>query len=125
MGVGISGTRSLEGGWVCTRGEYSFPDMGRGIQSESGQYISYWMISFCITLYFLASLVISNHTWFHDSLLPANKVCEGYVFTGVCLSTGGGHAYDALRWILRDELNEWAVCILLERILVNLVLCDR
>ena len=23
-------------------------------------------------------------------LLPANKVCQGYVFTGVCLSTGGG-----------------------------------
>ena len=22
-------------------------------------------------------------------LLPANEVCEGYVFTGVCLSTGG------------------------------------
>ena len=25
-------------------------------------------------------------------LLPANEVCEGYVFTGVCLSTGG-HAW--------------------------------
>ena len=24
-------------------------------------------------------------------LPPANKVCEGYVFTGVCLSTGGMH----------------------------------
>ena len=24
------------------------------------------------------------------SLSPANEVCEGYVFTGVCLSTGGG-----------------------------------
>ena len=23
-------------------------------------------------------------------LLPANIVCEGYVFRGVCLSTGGG-----------------------------------
>ena len=23
-------------------------------------------------------------------LAPANEVCEGYVFTGVCLSTGGG-----------------------------------
>ena len=22
---------------------------------------------------------------------PANEVCEGYVFTGVCLSTGGGY----------------------------------
>ena len=26
----------------------------------------------------------------HLFLLPANEVCEGYVFTGVCLSTGGG-----------------------------------
>ena len=27
-------------------------------------------------------------------LSPANEVCEGYVFTGVCLSTGGGeHAW--------------------------------
>ena len=24
-------------------------------------------------------------------LPPANEVCEGYVFTGVCLSTGGVH----------------------------------
>ena len=25
---------------------------------------------------------------------PADEVCEGYVFTGVCLSTeGGGHAW--------------------------------
>ena len=27
------------------------------------------------------------------SLPPANEVCEGYVFTGVCLSTGGGRAW--------------------------------
>ena len=26
----------------------------------------------------------------HQYLLPANEVCEGYVFTGVCLSTGRG-----------------------------------
>ena len=26
----------------------------------------------------------------HFLLPPANEVCEGYVFTGVCLSTGGG-----------------------------------
>ena len=36
-------------------------------------------------------------------LSPANEVCEGYVFTGVCLSTGeacmaGGHAW------------QWGVC---------------
>ena len=28
-------------------------------------------------------------------LTPANEVCEGYVFTGVCLSTGGGCAIPA------------------------------
>ena len=26
-------------------------------------------------------------------LPPTNEVCEGYVFTGVCLSTGGGGVY--------------------------------
>ena len=33
------------------------------------------------------------------SLPPTNEVCEGYVFTGVCLSTGGegGHAW-LLQW---------------------------
>ena len=29
-------------------------------------------------------------------LPPANEVCEGYVFTGVCLSTGGGHAWQGV-----------------------------
>ena len=28
-------------------------------------------------------------------LLPANKVCKGHVFTGVCLSTGGMHGRGA------------------------------
>ena len=27
---------------------------------------------------------------FYEFLPPANEVCEGYVFTGVCLSTRGG-----------------------------------
>ena len=30
-------------------------------------------------------------------LPPANEVCEGYVFTGVCLSTGG-HAWQGRAW---------------------------
>ena len=36
-------------------------------------------------------------------LPPANEVCEGYVFTGVCLSTGGGACVVAGRghaWLL-------------------------
>ena len=79
-------------------------------------------------------------------LPPANEVCEGYVFTGVCLSTGGrawllrgvcmvapggglcvvaprGRAWllGGRAWFFRwDTVNERAVRILLECILV----CD-
>ena len=28
-----------------------------------------------------------------EFLPPTNEVCEGYVFTGVCLSTGEGHVW--------------------------------
>ena len=77
--------------------------------------------------------------WDYDSsiilLRPANKVCEGYVFTDVCLSTGGcawlpgarGCAWwrgvcvtkgGGVRGIGRDTINERAVRILLECILV-------
>ena len=68
------------------------------------------------------------------SLPPANEVCKDYVFTGVCLSTGGGGAawYRGVhgrgvcisparmlpRQILGDTVNELAVRILLECILV-------
>ena len=63
-------------------------------------------------------------SWFYMSLYlpPANEVCEGYVFTGVCLSTGWrGHAWHACppQQTLWDALNERAVCILLECILVR------
>ena len=36
--------------------------------------------------------MFSSSLLFISSLFlpPANEVCEGYVFTGVCLSTGGG-----------------------------------
>ena len=64
-------------------------------------------------------------------LPPANEVCEGYVFTGF-LSTGRsalgeGREGVCIQWggqtppphrILRDTVNEWAVRILLECILV-------
>ena len=45
---------------------------------------------------------------------PANEVCEGYVFTGACLSTagGGGHAWQERRPLQR------VVRFLLECILV-------
>ena len=31
-------------------------------------------------------------------LLPTNEVCEGYVFTGVCLSMGGVHGVGGHTW---------------------------
>ena len=37
-------------------------------------------------------LDLSQSKAVHRLLPPANEVCEGYVFTGVCLSTGG-HAW--------------------------------
>ena len=40
---------------------------------------------------------------FFPFLLPANEVCEGYVFTGVCLSTGG-HAWQ------RGGMH-WGACV--------------
>ena len=43
-------------------------------------------------------------------LPPANEVCEGYVFTGVCLSTLGGHA-----WFYSGGMCGfiWGVCMVL------------
>ena len=35
------------------------------------------------------NLIHSNENQLSLYLPPANQVCEGYVFTGVCLSTGG------------------------------------
>ena len=40
-------------------------------------------------------------------LPPANEVCKGYVFTGVCLSTGGGVAYQhALQVVFQHALQQ-------------------
>ena len=47
--------------------------------------------------------------FFSTQLLPpANEVCEGYVFTGVCLSTGGGACMVAPgghAWLLRGGMH--------------------
>ena len=38
--------------------------------------------------------VLSAYSFIFVQFLPlANEVCEGYVFTGVCLSTRGGHVW--------------------------------
>ena len=42
--------------------------------------------------------LLSRFFWFSELLPPANEVCEGYVFTGVCLSTGGVVSQHALQW---------------------------
>ena len=41
-------------------------------------------------LYISVSPSAAAHNCLHSFLPPTNEVCEGYVFTGVCLSTGGG-----------------------------------
>ena len=48
---------------------------------------------------FCFGLLVSKPGWIALFLPPANEVCEGYVFTGVCLSTGG-HAWQkgGLAW---------------------------
>ena len=71
-------------------------------------------------------------------LPPANEVCKGYVFTPVWLFTGGGgrslHPGGSIsggvgqtpcHWILRDTVNEQAVCILLKCIFVFIIITGR
>ena len=41
--------------------------------------------------------LLSRFFWFSELLPPANEVWEGYVFTGVCLSTGGVVSQHALQ----------------------------
>ena len=40
-------------------------------------------------MYFFFVIIVDSPSLMHRFLPPANVVCEGYVFTGVCLSTGG------------------------------------
>ena len=56
------------------------------------------------TMLLLAVIEVPLNRAFSMSLPPANEVCEGYVFTGVCLSTRGGgmHGCSGGRaWLLR------------------------
>ena len=56
-------------------------------------------------------------------LLPANEVCEGYVFTGVCLSTPGGgmHGFSPRgarhAWFYSGDMHGfiWGACVVLFR----------
>ena len=72
----------------------------------------------------LGTYVVSQvSSW---SLPPANEVCEGYVFTGVCLSTPGGHAWfylggmhgfirGGMRGFIRGDVHGfiWGACVVL------------
>ena len=71
--------------------------------------------------------IIRVHVSRCEVLPPANEVCEGNVFTGVCLSTGGciypGRSLPGGSLSGRPPYgNESTVCILLECILVSA--CD-
>ena len=58
-------------------------------------YVVYRYLSLTITcMHFLNTClreILQNINVGKVFLPPANEVCEGYVFTGVCLSTGGVH----------------------------------
>ena len=61
-------------------------------------------------LKFWPLLLNYNHHNLKILLPPANDVCEGYVFTGVCLSTTGGACVVALgghAWLLRGGGHAW------------------
>ena len=50
--------------------------------------------------YFTINIIFMHPLFVHSLLSNANEVCEGYVFTRVCLSTGacmaGGHAWQGV-----------------------------
>ena len=107
----ISGTRSLPGGGYVqggvgmSRGVHTHPLLGHG--NSGGEYpppaprhrtwgVSTNPLPHTWDLGF--NRIRSPSGWYTSCwnsflLLPANKVCKGYAFTGVCLSTGGGHAW--------------------------------
>ena len=47
-------------------------------------FLTCWQIDWSVIFYLTDSVIVFPHL-----LPPANEVCEGNVFTGVCLSTGG------------------------------------
>ena len=64
-------------------------------------------------------------------LPPANEVCKGYVFTGVCLSTGGGGLCPEGRLcpggsLSRGSLSKGGLCqhVRAVRILLECILVD-
>ena len=68
-------------------------------------------LSLCLLL-FLLSPEKCIESVRYTFLPPANEVCEGYVFTGVCLSTGEGHV-----WLLVGGMPGcwWGACMVAGR----------
>ena len=51
-------------------------------------------ITFAVTVAQFSLFYTIHHDILRTAFLPpTNEVCEGYVFTGVCLSTGGGSTW--------------------------------
>ena len=78
-GEGVYPSMHWAGGCLpkCMLG-YTHPTVDRSLDTRFWKhYLSATMLQMVIIVAYL--------------LLPANKVCKGHVFTGVCLSTGGMH----------------------------------
>ena len=66
---------------------------------------------------FIAQHLLSHYiiSYFIILLPPANEVCEGYVFTGVCLSMGGGPMCGCSQgghaWLLRGGMRGGACVV--------------
>ena len=85
----------------------------------------YWTLNFESVRYHSHFYRRRNEVWGKVMFLPpATKLRQGNVFTPVCQSfcsqegMRATHAHSPLG-ILRDAVNEWAVCILLECMLVT------
>ena len=75
-------------------------------------------LNFTVGIFFVRA---NGSSWNSMLLPPANEVCEGYVFTGVCLSTPGGGACMVLFgghvWFYLGGVHGfiWGVCVVLFR----------
>ena len=119
--------------WIC---HWSFQVCQR-IQRDEETYASFpfHQVSYCAQLNFWRSKL---RIILRSLLPPASEVCEGNVFTGVCLSTGGGSLSRGGLYpggsLDRDETpgqrpqrtltsgryaSYWNVCLLLIKIQIN------
>ena len=68
-------------------------------------------------------LLLRGHGWLLGGMHGCSGACvvapggHAWLLQGACMVALGGHAWDTMRY--GDMINEWAVCILLECILVK------